>query len=466
MYKISVILPVYNEEPYLEKCLDSICAQTLKEVEIICIDDGSTDNSLQILQNYAEKDGRIKILSQKNMFAGVARNNGMRCATGKYLSFLDSDDYYDVEMLEKMYQKAEEQNSDVVICRYREYCDKSGEITIPDWSYIDSFFMEKDSFSGGSLKYAGIFQITRGWAWDKLFKTDFIKQCNYEFPHFRSSEDGYFVYMLLLNAKNISYLNNILVTHRINNLNSLSNTREKNWINGFKMLHLIKEGLSELNIYSIYQQSFLNEVVNFLIGYVKSMKSFEIFRACYTYIRDVIEPELEILNHKQEYYFLKDYYEWYENVIRMPLSEYLFFECQNISRLLATQNVIMDQMKRSMQEKSWVFPFYSIKKGKVIVLYGAGKIGQSYYSQLSDSQFCKEIIWVDRKYKEHATKEKVVLNPEIVKTLKFDYVFIAIKDSKIQKNIKIWLIKQGVKLEQIRFYGNNRKKIVEQINDL
>ena len=90
--KISVILPVYNVEKYLRQCLDTIIGQTLKEIEILCVDDGSTDNSAKILEEYAQKDQRVKVFTQKNAGAGAARNLGLRHASGKYLSFQDSDD--------------------------------------------------------------------------------------------------------------------------------------------------------------------------------------------------------------------------------------------------------------------------------------------------------------------------------------------------------------------------------------
>ena len=122
MVKVSVILPVYNEEKYLPQCLDSICGQTLREIEIICVDDGSTDSSPQILEGYAKKDARVKLIRQENQFAGVARNKGMSYATGKYLSFLDADDYYAPEMLEKMAEEAEKNKADIVICRYGQCC--------------------------------------------------------------------------------------------------------------------------------------------------------------------------------------------------------------------------------------------------------------------------------------------------------------------------------------------------------
>ena len=100
MIKVSVIIPVYNVEQYLRPCLDSVLNQTLKNIEIICIDDGSTDDSLKILMEYAEKDNRITILKQKNKGAGVARNYGMSIATGEYFLFLDSDDFFSETLLQ------------------------------------------------------------------------------------------------------------------------------------------------------------------------------------------------------------------------------------------------------------------------------------------------------------------------------------------------------------------------------
>ncbi|MBR6222807.1 MAG: glycosyltransferase family 2 protein [Lachnospiraceae bacterium] len=105
--KVSVIVPVYDAEKYLEQCLDSIVNQTLKEIEIICVDDGSTDSSMEILNRFKENDPRITVLSQQNLFAGVARNNGKSHARGKYLVFWDSDDYFYETALEKMYSQCE-----------------------------------------------------------------------------------------------------------------------------------------------------------------------------------------------------------------------------------------------------------------------------------------------------------------------------------------------------------------------
>ena len=122
---ISVIVPVYNTEPYLRECLDSISNQTLKDIEIICVDDGSSDNSIKILKEYEEKDNRFTILTQNHLKAGVARNNGIKIAKGEYLCFLDSDDFFDLNMLEEMYNQGKEDNSDIVVCGYKIFNQKT-----------------------------------------------------------------------------------------------------------------------------------------------------------------------------------------------------------------------------------------------------------------------------------------------------------------------------------------------------
>ena len=114
MVKISIIVPVYNTEPYLEQCLDSIINQTLEDIEIICVNDGSTDNSLSILEEYASKDNRIRIINQENKGQGFARNNGLKNVNGEYVLFVDSDDWIELNTCEALYKKVNELDLDML----------------------------------------------------------------------------------------------------------------------------------------------------------------------------------------------------------------------------------------------------------------------------------------------------------------------------------------------------------------
>jgi len=113
-YKVTIVLPVYNVEPYLRQCLDSVVNQTMQDIQIICVNDGSTDKSLTILQEYAARDGRIEIIDQENQGAGSARNAAIPYIRGKYVYFADPDDWLDVKLCEKTYACAEATGADAV----------------------------------------------------------------------------------------------------------------------------------------------------------------------------------------------------------------------------------------------------------------------------------------------------------------------------------------------------------------
>lgn len=133
--KVSVIVPVFNVEEYLSTSLDSILNQTLKDIEIICINDGSTDASLDILENYAKKDARIKIISKKNEGQGIARNIGLDNAQGEFIAFVDSDDFIKEDMLEKSYKKSVSKNLDLVMYKVSSFDNETHEINDNLWYY-------------------------------------------------------------------------------------------------------------------------------------------------------------------------------------------------------------------------------------------------------------------------------------------------------------------------------------------
>lgn len=136
-YKISVVIPVYNTEKYLDECLDSVENQTLKDIEIVCVNDGSKDNSLEILKKHAEKDDRIKIVNQENAGVSAARNTGIKAAQGKYISFFDSDDILLPYSLEKAYEDLTKYNVDVVAFKLQTFIDGE-EVNLDNFNYDSS----------------------------------------------------------------------------------------------------------------------------------------------------------------------------------------------------------------------------------------------------------------------------------------------------------------------------------------
>ncbi len=124
--RVSVIVPVYNAQSHLRQCLDSITGQTLREIEIFCVDDGSTDGSAQILEEYRGRDSRLHVIRQENAGAGAARNRGLAEASGEYLSFLDADDFFEPDMLESAYERAVSGNAQIVVFRSDQYHTEEG----------------------------------------------------------------------------------------------------------------------------------------------------------------------------------------------------------------------------------------------------------------------------------------------------------------------------------------------------
>lgn len=225
--KISIIIPIYNAEKYLKRCLNSLITQSLNDIEIICINDGSTDSSLKILEEYAKNDKRIKLYSQINSGQGMARNYGINLAQGEYISFIDADDFIDKDFCLNMYNRAKEDNTEITMCCVRLYDDEK-ENYLPDndkWilsSLVQAGFLNKCFSFEDTKKY--YFDQILGVPWNKIYKTNFIKENNLKFPEYVKSEDYPFFYdaWIKINRANICYEK--LYNYRQNNLLSDSNT--------------------------------------------------------------------------------------------------------------------------------------------------------------------------------------------------------------------------------------------------
>ena len=172
MPQVSVVIPVYNIEAHLRQCLDSVAGQTLSDLEVVCVDDGSTDASPAILEEYAQKDPRFQVIRQANAGPGAARNRGMERSSGRYLIFLDSDDWFEPDFLERMTARAEETGADVTICRADEFDTHSGQVYDGSWM-LKTQLLPGAVFSPREAAGA-VFQFTYGWPWDKLYRRDYI----------------------------------------------------------------------------------------------------------------------------------------------------------------------------------------------------------------------------------------------------------------------------------------------------
>ena len=213
---VSVIIPVYNAEKFLKQCLNSVISQTLKEIEIICVDDGSTDNTNAILKAFSEKDQRITVIHQQNAGAGAARNNGLRRAKGKYLSFLDADDFFEKTMLERAVSKIEEDQAEFVVFRCNQYLEDQKKFKNIRYSLREETLPPYLPFNFRQIT-GNVFKTFVGWAWDKVYLREFVEKNQLLFQEQRTSNDMLFVFSALVLAKKITYLNDVLAHQRRNN---------------------------------------------------------------------------------------------------------------------------------------------------------------------------------------------------------------------------------------------------------
>lgn len=220
--KVSVIIPVYNVEKYLPECLDSVINQTLPDIEIICVDDGSTDRSLAILSKYAKQDNRIKIIKQQNKFAGAARNAGLDAAQGEFLSFLDSDDFFEPEMLEEMYNKAKDEESDMVVCGYYTYdqmCERNTFQRKLNPQMVLDAPIKPEEYSDK------LFNFCFPTPWTKLIKHDLFTKYNLRFENLKKCNDLTCIYLTIATAQKISFVNKPFVHYRSNTGTQTSSDR-------------------------------------------------------------------------------------------------------------------------------------------------------------------------------------------------------------------------------------------------
>ena len=208
MTKVSVIVPVYNVEKYLERCLDSLINQTLEDIEIICVNDGSKDNSPKILEEYKNKDNRIVIFNQENAGLSVARNSGMKIAKGEYIGFVDSDDWVDLDFFEKLYNSAISSGADIAVADFvREHPNKK-----PKRLNIT----EEKVYETPEDKLLICKTYREGCVWNKIYRTEFLKSIDLWFVPGMYYEDRDFTVQSLYFSKKLVTVPNTYYRYFVN----------------------------------------------------------------------------------------------------------------------------------------------------------------------------------------------------------------------------------------------------------
>lgn len=222
---VSVIIPVYNTGSYLEECLDSVLNQTLRDMEVICVDDGSTDDSLEILRRYADRDSRVKVFRQPNMKQGTARNYGLQYANGRYVYFMDSDDTLDLSALEYLYQEAEENGLDVLLFDGKTVYET--EELKNKFSTYEDIYIRSGDYSGIHSGPELFYHLRKNGEYRvqpclQFFSHDHMVSNNLQFPCWGPYEDNVFSMKALLSAGQASHRNKVLYFRRIRTASAIT----------------------------------------------------------------------------------------------------------------------------------------------------------------------------------------------------------------------------------------------------
>lgn len=237
-----MIVPVYQVEKYIAQCIESVLHQTFQDFELILVDDGSTDRSGRICDRYAEKDSRILVLHTENKGAAAARNTGMDRATGRYVTFLDGDDYVDEKMLERLHEVIEDSAYDMVTCDFLNI--------LPDEKNNFTVGLTEGTVTGREVlehlknqKNYGVWTVV----WNKIYKREVVKEIR--FPEGKYFEDEFFSNQLYLNSGRIHMIPDVLCYHRVLASSTMNTQKEENY------LDLLDAWRERLEIYLKYDYS-------------------------------------------------------------------------------------------------------------------------------------------------------------------------------------------------------------------
>ena len=457
---VSIVVPVYNKGIYISKCMDSLINQTFKDIEIICVNDGSTDNSLAVLESYAQNDNRIKIINQKNQGVSAARNTGIKYIQGEYTLFVDPDDYIRHDAVEILFKTAKKRNCEVLLFGRYNFTENTCKL-------FDNISHLANKIKDINIKfedyYIDLFNISIT-VWDKLYKTSLIKENNILFPvELSCAEDVCFGFESYVNANSISLLNEHLYFYRENAYNSLTKASGPNLIYCYKA-HLIMKNI----LFSSKKIKNKEEIYKALLSYdQKGVLWF--WRSQYNVERNISLYKYLQLFEKEYKPFLKDknFCRKRYNVLKKEMSDYKYFCLKKIlepifeleKRTFRTVIYLFGHQifncktnaRHKKEDKKMDFEkFFKVYnaqekinklakkyKNRRIVLYGAGQFAQILFENYDLSKL--NIVGIcDKKFEKEENKNFYGLNciaPIDLYDYDCDLILISNFDYKLFANI-------------------------------
>ena len=319
MIKISIVVPIYNVEKYLCRCIDSIINQTIKDIEVILVDDGSTDSCPKICDQYAQKDIRIRVIHKSNGGLSSARNEGIKVAQGQYIGFVDSDDYVNINMYEKLYNQAIEKGADIVQCHFKKVYEDEDYSRLINECDVDELSNNEALLR---LVKMGELHVQSVVAWNKIYKKELFQNISY--PIGKLHEDEFTTYKLFANSSKIVDISQELYYYRQvegSIMNRKFNVKRLDYLEAL------------VNMVNFFKNKNDDELFRLLI-----QRSIDTCRMYYYEAYDKIGDKSTCNGIKQKYNFMFKYYLCNKNIkIEKKLSSCIFYISQNIYKLIQTK---------------------------------------------------------------------------------------------------------------------------------
>lgn len=428
--KVSVVIPVYNTSKYMHQCLDTVCGQTLREIEIICVDDGSSDNSVEILEEYAARDERVHILHHPHkdgIGAAGARNMGIEIAQGEYIIFLDSDDYFDLELLEKTYNRAKECDADIVMYDAVRFDNNTGNILL-DFSHLNKTLLPKEEIFTWRDYPEYFFQASGSAPWTQLIRRKCIMDYQIRFQEVYHLDDFFFTYATRLSAERVTILSDKLVYYRNNNDISQTANMSKSPLSAAKCTLKMKAWLEEQGLFEKFKRSFFERTIVAIKWYFRSLPDINRFSELFNFMQESGLKGLGLLDASKDDFVNLENYEWCRKIGCLRMEEYLLWE-------LTKPKIVKDKMIPR-----------TLKTSDRVVLYGAGAAGRTFFIKNIINKCCQVVQWVDRDYMHFAEQ---VESPDKIGAQPFDKVIIAVENEVAYRQIVSKLQSLGVENERI-----------------
>lgn len=315
--KVSIILPICDVEGCLNECLDTLTNQTLKEIEIICINDGSTDNTFEILNEYAKYDKRITIIEQEQLGFGIARNKSLEIISGEYALFFNANVCLDFDMLEHTFEVAESKDVDILVCGHRLYNDFNGKfediyITRVNNNELNSYLDTPN----------GIFNNFGEHLWNKLIKVNLIKDNNVKFEELQIYDNLYFNNILLILAKKIMIYNEFKIIYRTQLTEFKLPKLEQYPLDYYNSEIVLMNKLKEIGVYETVKKGFLNKLLSTIITNLNSVKQVDCIELMYNKIKNDLDNDFEIAQNSSNYYS-QGLYQSYSMIKNNDVNAYL-----------------------------------------------------------------------------------------------------------------------------------------------